>query len=1073
MSAIRLFRIAFYDNSPYGGYIAEDVVDIYYDPSTDADVNNLYTGLSVYLNGSLITSGNDIIPGIPAVFTQNNYTPLICKDGFSVFGLRQFSFPYVKKSIFNDPNSCQIGGGVCNLAFSPNITLTNPSSSSSIDGVIVVLATSNNPIKYKIGSDFDYNDGTGQSSGTFTSLITGSYRIYARDSQNCSANILVNLPFDTTYGVKYTIDYLNLAGHRSKIDILEKGYGGASSYIIMDGTPFTLDLRGEGVLDKFQPILASQANIYISSQTDLQFSELFTNDASKYKVNFYKDTSGGTSYTLQWSGFVVPQIYSEQYSNTPYVVTVQATDGLPNLGKVAFLHDDGNKFIGTIRAMSLLALALQKTNINLSIRCGCNLFANTMASTSSDDPLDQAYVDVDTYYLINDTPTWADVINAILKSFRARLVQGNGFWNIFRPEEMISSFNYREFDYTGNYLSNSSYNPVTEIKSAVSSNRLRWSEQNQNLEIRPGYGKLRVKYHLGYKSNILRNGDFGLISTFNSLSNGYNYSINLYGWQITSPTYPMTNSYSINTPSDINDISLILSGALGDVTKPYGYIQSDNYMLAMGSVNQIKFSINVKCPAPYVYGLAVDGSGNTVVIATTIKIPYQKIRARIYYGAKYLQNDGTWTNIPTDLIFYCTQFDQFVDFSIQANWPDPTYTIAKQFYVRVYHSTENDYDFTTSGQLKAKITNSNYGTHSARGNYDASTGVFPSSGGSGGAGAIVAGDRWTVNVQGSIYGVLCIVSTKITCINSTPGQDPENWLIGDLTIPTGTRTEVYGLSGIAGIAYYEFQNNTSAESIPSIIRPNDYDVTNNPNQWVLITSTNTPSQRPSIDFYINKVQVQYLVNGTSPFDALITEITGETNNLLAVEDDIFHASLEELMDSITTSVLVTNLRNGSPNPLVRDNPLDLSLSGQFPSNTTIFPNILKVQLIQNVLAGDIIYAGYYRDSSGVGYTDWTRNGISEANHLHAIWLSTTIAQYKRSWKKITGSLYGDVFMPLVNVLKDLDDTIYLPISLTFDDKNNSYNGEFLELTDINSSSGVTQPFSGGFSQTAFGSGFNI
>ena len=201
--------------------------------------------------------------------------------------------------------------------------------------------------------------------------------------------------------------------------------------------------------------------------------------------------------------------------------------------------------------------------------------------------------------------------------------------------------------------------------------------------------------------------------------------------------------------------------------------------------------------------------------------------------------------------------------------------------------------------------------------------------------------------------------------------------------------------------------------------------------------------------------------------------SGESNNLLAVEDDIFHGSIETLMNSIATSVLTTNLKYGSPNPFVQSNPFDLSISGQFPSNKSIFPNIVNVLISQNILAGDIIYTGYYRDSSGVGYTDWSRNGISESNHLHGIWLSTTIAQYKRSWKKITGSLYGDIFMPLVNVIQDLDGTIYLPISLSFDDKMNSYNGEFLELIDISTSSGVTQPFSGGFRQTAFGNGYNI
>lgn len=1086
MSAVKVWTISFVGNNPLGGYVSGDIVDIYYDPSLDPSPGvDLHAGMSVNLNGAPVTSGNDI-DFITNTYhtviykTVQSYNNIICNNGFFVsFSPVQSSFPYGLNIYYEDHATCSINPSVCDLSFTADITVNYPSSISATDGSITAMATSSNTIKYKLGSDFDYNDGTGSTSPIFSSLAQGSYRIYARDSINCGASILVSLPYNDTYSVKYSINYINLAGHRSKIDILQRAYGGTSSDIVLggdSGSPFFLDLRGESVLDKFQPILATQATVNLISQTDGQFQELYTNDSKQYRINFYKDVSGGTSYSLHWSGFIVPQIYSEQYIMPPYNATVQASDGLPNLGKLAFLLDDGNKYFGTVRVMTLISNALQKTNLQLNIRSGVNLFASTMAATSSDDPLDQSYVDVDTYYLgFSNTPTWADVLNCILKAFRARLVQANGVWNIIRPEECVSSFAYREFDASGNYVSNSTYDLSTIVASASSSNRLRWRDEDQNLELRPGYGKLRIRYHLGYKDNILRNGDFSLITQYNSLVGAYQYQLNLFGFQVISQSYAMSYSYSLNTPSDLTDVSLILSAPKDQMVKPFGYVQSDNYMMAMGASNTIKITLDVACPVPFTQGLSVDGSGNFVFYTKPLSVPYQKIRMNVYYGGKYLQTDGSWTNIPTDIIFYCTQFGQFVKFDITASWPDPTYSTAKQFYVKVYHSSENDYDFSDVATMRNKITNSNTGTHSARGNYDASTGVFPSTGGSGGGGAIVAGDRWTANVMGSIYGVVVAVSTPITCINSSPGQDSANWLIGELVLPVGTRTELHNVSYGSGILYYELKNTTDPESVPNIIRPNDYNSGTNPNQWVLVTSGGDLSARSNVDFYINKIQVQYLDNGASPFDAIVREISGESNNLLAVEDDIFHGSLESYMSSITANVIVTNLKFGTPNPYVVSNPFDLSLNNQFPSNKTIFPNSLDVPITQSILSGDLIYSGFFRDSSGTGYTNWTRNGISESDHLYSIWLKTTIAQYNRTWKKITGSLYGDVFSPLINIIEDLDGVKYIPISLNYDDKNNTYNGEFLELMDITVDSGSdgtgTSPFNSAYSN-GFGNAFH-
>lgn len=66
-----------------------------------------------------------------------------------------------------------------------------------------------------------------------------------------------------------------------------------------------------------------------------------------------------------------------------------------------------------------------------------------------------------------------------------------------------------------------------------------------------------------------------------------------------------------------------------------------------------------------------------------------------------------------------------------------------------------------------------------RGNYDASTNLFPSSGGSGTAGAVKKGDIWTVSVAGTLGGVSTGIGDTVRALVDTPGQTAANWAIAE------------------------------------------------------------------------------------------------------------------------------------------------------------------------------------------------------------------------------------------------------------------------------------------------------
>ena len=70
------------------------------------------------------------------------------------------------------------------------------------------------------------------------------------------------------------------------------------------------------------------------SQSDGQYLDLFTGDETRYRVT-QEDENG----VLIWQGFLLPDSYSEPYTNSPILVDFTATDGLGRL-KGKYLPED-------------------------------------------------------------------------------------------------------------------------------------------------------------------------------------------------------------------------------------------------------------------------------------------------------------------------------------------------------------------------------------------------------------------------------------------------------------------------------------------------------------------------------------------------------------------------------------------------------------------------------------------------------------------------------------------------------------------------------------------------------------
>lgn len=112
-----------------------------------------------------------------------------------------------------------------------------------------------------------------------------------------------------------------------------------------------------------------------------------------------------------------------------------------------------------------------------------------------------------------------------------------------------------------------------------------------------------------------------------------------------------------------------------------------------------------------------------------------------------------------------SQYDSFADFPVVGN-SSVLYIALNSNIMYFWDSETNAYVPISGGPNK-----------SLRGGYNASSNLFPNTGGSGVDGVVMAADYWYITVAGVLGGETVVVSSTITALIDNPGQTSDNWLI--------------------------------------------------------------------------------------------------------------------------------------------------------------------------------------------------------------------------------------------------------------------------------------------------------
>lgn len=214
--------------------------------------------------------------------------------------------------------------------------------------------------------------------------------------------------------------------------ISQLDYAGLSTEIQAQQNPIQINYQNTSS-NKLEPIIGSECTLNLIATVDFELEDLYTENEREFMVQIYRNLD------LIWQGFIIPDGCQESFTFAPYVISVNAVDGIGLLKNLAYVQNDGNFYVGKQSFIEVIQACLVRLEAPALVLNTCvNIYDITMTQGDSYDPLDQSYVSSERYLKDDQfTPmNCEEVLRSILEEWTAVLIQSSGEWYIYRPTEL-------------------------------------------------------------------------------------------------------------------------------------------------------------------------------------------------------------------------------------------------------------------------------------------------------------------------------------------------------------------------------------------------------------------------------------------------------------------------------------------------------------------------------------------------------------------------------------------------------------------------------------------------------------
>lgn len=459
------------------------------------------------------------------------------------------------------------------------------------------------------------------------------------------------------FGEKYRLEYKDYFDNSWKVSLYNEGWAGAVTSVIGGINPFEIHYLSNGN-DLSQTIIGSEATISIISETNEQFSDIWT---SKVKDWLVVASKGGSE---MWRGYIDTEEYSEPLLYPPYESVFKCFDGIGVL-KTTDLTDTLT-FVPHILLKNWIGVILEDTDFQLDYWIAVDILNDKITTRL----FDQTYIDYRAFqkkgaeFLDNYT-----ILEYILSALQARIYQDSGKWIIERIYYKSSdSIVFEKYNYQAVHQSQETINKRISLTSSTGSPLCVWEGQTQQLEIIPAWKNYTLKLDNEQRKNILNttnwdgefnDGEFlaGFLKYWDKVGTiSYSHitggkTLRISGGQAGVPIANYLKSTEVNVVGDTDNPVLIgLDGASS------GYLAFKVYLtlspdFPYGNPNSGDFYFGLECKfnnscvsngqPTWIYPPPLNSIGVTSDTDPTIPCQLGGTNATIYY---YTDNGEYWHN---------------------------------------------------------------------------------------------------------------------------------------------------------------------------------------------------------------------------------------------------------------------------------------------------------------------------------------------------------------------------------------------------------------------------------------------
>jgi hypothetical protein len=237
-------------------------------------------------------------------------------------------------------------------------------------------------------------------------------------------------------------------GKYYKIEIWDEDYSGTSpDEFKVEGDGFQLTYSGQ-TDNIYSPIIGSSVSfgMYVQDAATIAFlTSIKQYQQDRYYLKIYRGNTEATA-TFLWGGYIVQDIIEIEDISQPYVLNIQATDGISKLADTlcgtSFFRQFTNQFINALDQVGVLGI-YGATDPVLAVVC--DWWAEEMTYNVSNNPLDEVFADFHAFDTIDEqgfytNKNWFEILSQMCTIFGLRFYYSNGQYRLEQLFERDGAF---------------------------------------------------------------------------------------------------------------------------------------------------------------------------------------------------------------------------------------------------------------------------------------------------------------------------------------------------------------------------------------------------------------------------------------------------------------------------------------------------------------------------------------------------------------------------------------------------------------------------------------------------------